>query len=84
VRCGVAGCVRGGLQSALFSFTSLIQVLLLFICTAAYLRPKVKFIDNHKKGFSGIVWKAARIGERLSPWVSVACILMAVHVLYAS
>lgn len=28
--------------------------------------------------FFGIFWKCARIGERLSPYVSICCILMAV------
>lgn len=31
--------------------------------------------------FSGLVWKCARIGERLSPYVSLACVVMAVMVL---
>jgi len=29
----------------------------------------------------GIFWKFARIGERLSPYVSICCILMAVRLL---
>lgn len=29
----------------------------------------------------GIFWKCARIGERLSPYVSLCCIIMAVSVL---
>lgn len=28
--------------------------------------------------FFGIFWKCARIGERLSPYISICCILMAV------
>lgn len=31
---------------------------------------------------SGVCWKAARVGERLSPYVSVALLLMAGHVLF--
>ena len=30
----------------------------------------------------GIFWKAARIGERLSPWVSGCCVAMAISVLF--
>ncbi|GES65170.1 DUF1242-domain-containing protein [Aspergillus terreus] len=30
--------------------------------------------------FFGIFWKCARIGERLSPYVSICCILMAVSI----
>ena len=29
----------------------------------------------------GIFWKAARIGERLSPYVSLACIIMGISIL---
>lgn len=32
--------------------------------------------------FRGTFWKCARIGERLSPWVSVACIAMGVNILF--
>ena len=28
--------------------------------------------------FLGIFWKAARMGERLSPYISICCIFMAV------
>ena len=59
-------------------------MILLFICTCAYLRPRMKFLDNHKKGLSGIFWKAARIGERLSPWVAASCLFMAAHTLFRS
>ncbi|CAH2057032.1 unnamed protein product, partial [Thlaspi arvense] len=30
----------------------------------------------HLAGFEGFFWKAARIGERLSPWVAVGCFTM--------
>lgn len=32
----------------------------------------------------GIFWKCARIGERLSPYVSICCILMAVSILFTT
>jgi len=32
--------------------------------------------------FKGLFWKFARIGERLSPWVSIACIFMAFTVIF--
>jgi len=35
-------------------------------------------LDRNKEGLLGIFWKCARIGERLSPYVSVCCVLMAV------
>lgn len=28
--------------------------------------------------FFGVFWKCARVGERLSPYVSICCVLMAV------
>jgi hypothetical protein len=31
--------------------------------------------------FLGLFWKCARIGERLSPYVSLACVIMAVMVM---
>jgi hypothetical protein len=37
---------------------------------------------NKRNGFYDIAWKASRIGERLSPYIAAACIVMAVHVLF--
>ncbi|KAK0401508.1 hypothetical protein QR680_015828 [Steinernema hermaphroditum] len=57
--------------SAIFNFQSLISVLLLLICTCTYLRSLVpNIIDRNKEGLLGVFWKCARIGERLSPWIS--------------
>mmetsp|Transcript_19521 Transcript_19521/g.24598 ORF Transcript_19521/g.24598 Transcript_19521/m.24598 type:complete len:84 (-) Transcript_19521:195-446(-) len=81
-------------MSAIFNFSSLMTVTLLSICTTAYLREmKPSIFDNgmeqvpgqpliKRKGFSGFCWKLSRIGERLSPFISISCILMALHVLY--
>ena len=33
------------------------------------------------EGVMAIWWKAARVGERLSPYVALACVAMAVHTL---
>uniref|UniRef100_A0A1I7YDM4 Protein kish n=1 Tax=Steinernema glaseri TaxID=37863 RepID=A0A1I7YDM4_9BILA len=69
--------------SAIFNFQSLISVLLLLICTCAYLRSLVpNIIDRNKEGVLGVFWKCARIGERLSPWISVGCFFMAAVVLF--
>ncbi|KAK6601056.1 hypothetical protein BOTCAL_0814g00020 [Botryotinia calthae] len=36
-------------------------------------------MDRNKEGtFTGLFWKCARIGERLSPYISVCCVVMAV------
>lgn len=60
-------------------------MLLLFICACAFLHRKVgpyKLGDPQTQGMQGILWKAARIGERLSPWVSAGCFVMAVHTIF--
>ncbi|KAH7323017.1 hypothetical protein B0I35DRAFT_476913 [Stachybotrys elegans] len=69
-------------MTALFKFESLILVLLLAICTSAYVHqifPRI--LDSNKTGFFGIMWKFARIGERLSPYISIACVVMATRLL---
>ncbi|KAI1805763.1 hypothetical protein F4811DRAFT_514280 [Daldinia bambusicola] len=66
-------------MSALFNFQSLLLVILLLICTCAYVHQIFPAIlDRNKQGFMGIFWKAARIGERLSPYMSLCCVFMAV------
>ncbi|KAI8855092.1 hypothetical protein BC829DRAFT_372894 [Chytridium lagenaria] len=61
---------------------SLLLVVLLTICTCTYVRAQFpSIIDRNKTGILGLFWKAARVGERLSPYVSICCIAMAVHYL---
>ncbi|OMP83382.1 Protein kish-A [Diplodia seriata] len=38
-------------------------------------------MDRNKDGVFGIFWKFARVGERLSPYVSLCCVVMAVSLL---
>ncbi|XP_037039429.1 protein kish [Bradysia coprophila] len=72
-------------MSALFNFQSLLSVILLLICTCAYLRSIFPgFIDRNKTGMMGTFWKLARIGERKSPYVAVCCLFMAATVLFWS
>ncbi|ROT78456.1 putative protein kish-A-like [Penaeus vannamei] len=72
-------------MSALFNFQSLLSVLLLMICTCAYIRSFApSLLDRQKTGLVGTFWKMARIGERKSPWVAAACVMMAVNVLFLS
>ncbi|KAH3901272.1 probable Protein kish [Saccharomycodes ludwigii] len=68
-------------MSALFNFYSLLEVLLLLICTSTYIYIQWPSIFNRYKGNGvlGIFWKFARIGERASPYVSLACLIMAVN-----
>ncbi|ODV89729.1 hypothetical protein CANCADRAFT_143001 [Tortispora caseinolytica NRRL Y-17796] len=69
-------------MSAIFNFQSLLIVLVLIICTATYAHGLVpSLIDRNKSGPLGVLWKAARIGERLSPYVSLCCIAMAISML---
>ncbi|KAF8581948.1 DUF1242-domain-containing protein [Ramaria rubella] len=69
-------------MSALFHFQSLLLVLLLLICTCTYVRSIApRIVDRNKEGFLGIFFMSARIGERLSPYVALSCIAMAVTIL---
>ncbi|KAF8321261.1 DUF1242-domain-containing protein [Clavulina sp. PMI_390] len=69
-------------MTALFNFESLLLVVLLVICTCTYVRAAAPgLVDRNKEGLFGIIWKAARIGERLSPYVALACVVMAVRLL---
>ncbi|OJI90598.1 protein kish-A [Aspergillus sclerotioniger CBS 115572] len=71
------------MQSALFNFQSLLLVFLLIICTSTYAHSMMPGImDRNQSGFFGIFWKCARIGERLSPYVSICCVVMAVSIFF--
>lgn len=70
-------------MTALFNFQSLLTVVLLSICTATYLRPRfAAFIDPKKAGFPGLFGRFAVIGERLSPYISVGCVVMALVTIF--
>ncbi|KAK3314733.1 DUF1242-domain-containing protein, partial [Apodospora peruviana] len=65
--------------SALFNLESLLLVILLLICTCTYVHAIFPAIlDRNKVGVTGIFWKCARIGERLSPYIALCCVFMAV------
>ncbi|KAJ7286157.1 DUF1242-domain-containing protein [Mycena rebaudengoi] len=69
-------------MSALFNFESLLLVLILLICTCTYVRALFpSLVDKNKTGFLGILFMSARIGERLSPYVALACLAMAARIL---
>ncbi|KAK6316173.1 hypothetical protein J4Q44_G00136970 [Coregonus suidteri] len=71
-------------QSAIFNFQSLLTVILLLVCTCAYLRAMApSLLDKNKTGLLGIFWKCARIGERKSPYVAVSCVIMALSILFS-
>jgi flagellar biosynthesis protein FlhB len=70
-------------MTAIFNFQSLLLVILLIVCTCTYLRAQFpSLIDQNKHGFLGLFWKAARIGERLSPYVSICCVIMGINLLF--
>jgi Protein of unknown function (DUF1242) len=76
-------------MSALFDFPSLLIVVLLIICTATFARSLRKNIFTNStdqkfqhSGLNGVAWKAARIGERMSPWVAASCIAAAFFILF--
>lgn len=65
-------------MSALFDFSSLLIVVLLFICTCTFARHFAPSLtDKWKTGLAGLPWKAARIGERKSGYVAAVCVFMA-------
>ena len=69
-------------MSALFNFQAFMVMVLLFICLCSYLREQfpqtIGDSASFSHGFKGMVRKAAIIGDRLSPWISVACMAFAV------
>ncbi|XP_024986684.1 protein kish-like [Cynara cardunculus var. scolymus] len=69
-------------MSALFNFHSFLTVVLLVICTCTFLKMQFPAILEQKTGFRGFFWKAARIGERLSPWVAAGCFTMGVSIIF--
>ncbi|XP_038621864.1 protein kish-A isoform X1 [Tachyglossus aculeatus] len=70
-------------KSAIFNFQSLLTVILLLICTCAYIRSLApSLLDKNKTGVLGVFWKCARIGERKSPYVAVCCVVMAFSILF--
>ncbi|KAK9796689.1 hypothetical protein WJX73_000591 [Symbiochloris irregularis] len=69
-------------MSALFDFSAFLTVVLLTICTCAYIKYQAPYLLNDRRGFRGLFWKAARIGERLSPWVAIACFSMGFTTLF--
>ena len=71
-------------MTALFNFQSLLTVVLLSVCTATYLRPRFPaYIDPRKPGFTGLFGRFAVIGERLSPYISLGCFIMALVTIFA-
>ena len=67
----------------IFNLQSLLVVVLLATCTATYLRPRLpSYIDPKLAGFPGLFGKFAVVGDRLSPYISLGCFVMAIVTLF--
>ncbi|NWX48890.1 KISHA protein, partial [Steatornis caripensis] len=67
--------------SAIFNFQSLLTVILLLICTCAYIRSLTpSLLDKNKTGYFGLF--SIPSGERKSPYVAVCCVMMAFSILF--
>ena len=70
-------------MSALFNFQSLLIVVMLVICTCSYVRAyRPSWLDSYKEGFMGVFRRCAVIGDRLSPYVAIGCVLLAASTLF--
>ena len=72
---------------AIFNFQSMLLVCLLLIVTCTLLKSSSVpilpgLINANKTGFASIFYKFTVIGERLSPYVAVACIVMAIQTVF--
>ncbi|NXK90736.1 KISHA protein, partial [Formicarius rufipectus] len=69
--------------SAIFNFQSLLTVILLLICTCAYIRSLApSLLDKNKTGYVCLVCVCPLPGERKSPYVAVCCVVMAFSILF--
>lgn len=66
-------------MSALFSLDSLVRVLVLAICTITYLKQHFpSLVSRNRKGMQSVLHKFSVVGERLSPFVALACMALGV------
>ena len=54
-------------------------VIVLLICFSTYLGRTFKRVKGYKEGFSGTIRTFSVIGDRLSPFVSCACVILAIN-----
>ena len=72
-------------MSVLFDLESTIFVILLVICTAThvrYFRPSM-YCRSSQELYLKFLYKCSVIGDRCSPFVAGACVIMALRVLLA-
>ena len=71
-------------MSALFNFETVLYVLLLIVCSATYLRqfrPTLYHRDSAEL-YKKFLYKCSVVGDRLSPWVSICCLVLAFRVVF--
>lgn len=68
-------------MSSLFKFDGIIVFFLILVCTATYAKGIIPslFIKDSPSFYKATLWKLSRIGERLSPWVSIALLVVGVR-----
>ena len=57
----------------------MITLIILLICFSTYLGRTFKRVKNYKEGFRGTIRTFSVIWDRLSPFVSISCILLALN-----
>ena len=57
----------------------MLTLIVLLICLSTYLGRTFTRIKTYKEGFSGTIRTFSVIGDRLSPFVSCACVILAIN-----
>lgn len=68
-------------MSALLNLDDIIVIILIAICTACYAKSyqtleRALFEKDSENTMKATFWKLARLGERLSPWISFGLLFM--------
>jgi hypothetical protein len=68
-------------MSSIFHLEGILVLLLLAICTAYHTKAFFPswFTPTGGSNWRATLWKFARVGERLSPWIAVALVIMGVR-----
>jgi hypothetical protein len=68
-------------MSSLFHLEGVLVLLLLAVCTAFHTKHFVPswFSPNSGSSWRSTLWKLARVGERLSPWIAISLLVMGVR-----
>jgi hypothetical protein len=60
----------------------MLNLMMFLICLSTYIARAWPNIKNYKEGFTGMIRTFSVIGERLSPFVAVGCIALALSNLF--